>query len=207
MDLGFIKALQQEWPTLSAAPWSAVIIAVISASISASVTFGIAKLFYGGTLSTLRERLQLFQDRLQGASPDEAKAKIEYLQRTIQDLQGTIKSTIGAKWEPLTNDEIISLSAKVNALEKRRIQIMYGNQLGKDLAQSISDAFTKAGWPVVFSEGGGLGIGVSTGPGNRMAYTLKQAIEATTKLKVVLVRPEELDNPGIVFVAVGINSN
>jgi hypothetical protein len=203
MELGFFKALQQEWPTLSAAPWSAVIIAVISWSVG----FGCAKLFYGGTLSTLRERLQLYQDRLQGASPDEAKAKIEDLQRTIQDLQGTVKSTIGAKWEPLTNDEIISLSANVNALEKRRIQIMYGNQLGKDMAQSISDAFTKAGWPVIFCEGGGLGIGVSTGPGNGMAYILKQAIEATTKLKVALVRPEEPDIPDIVFVAVGINPN
>lgn len=203
MDLGFIGALEHEWPSLRAAPWSMVIIATIAGGAG----FGLAKLFYSGTLSTLRERLQLYQDRLQGASPDEAKAKIEELQRTIQDLQGTVKSTIGAKWEPLTRDEIIALSVKVSTLEKRRIQIMYGNQLGKDLAQNMSDAFTKAGWPVVFVEGGGLGIGVSTGPGSGMAYTLKQAIEATTKLKVELLKPEELDHPEIVYVAVGINPN
>ena len=196
MELGFIKTLQQEWPTLSAAPWSVAIVAIICLSVG----FGIARLYYGGTLLTLRERLQLYQDRLQGASPDEAKAKIDALQRTI-DL------TIGTRWEPLTNNEIISLSAKVSALEKRRLRVMYGNQLGKELAECIFDAFFKAGWPVDFTEGGGLGVGISTGRGNGMANTLKQVIEATTKLKVGLVGADEPDNPDFVFVGVGINSN
>jgi hypothetical protein len=69
-----------------------------------------------------------------------------------------------------------------------------------------ADAFTKAGWiEVIFSEGGGLGIGVSTGRGNGMALTLKRAIEASTKFKVASFGPDEPDNPGIVFVGVGTN--
>jgi hypothetical protein len=56
-----------------------------------------------------------------------------------------------------------------------------------------------------FSEGGGLGVGVSTGRGNGMAFDLKRAIESATRLKVGSIGENEKDTPGIVFVSVGIN--
>ncbi len=85
---------------------------------------------------------------------------------------------------------------------------MYSNYLGIDLAQSIADAFKAGGWDDLnFSEGGGLGTGVSTGRGNGMAMTLKKAIESTTKFKVASFGPDEPDREGSVFVAVGINPN
>jgi|SRR6516165_7764416 hypothetical protein len=134
-----------------------------------------------------------------GNSPDQAKSKIEELEKRV-------KETIGSRWESLTKDEAARLSAAVAKLEKRRIQVMYANQ-GKALARSIADAFEAAGWnDMHFSEGGGLEVGLSTGRGNGMALRLKEAIEVSTRFKKVhSFGPTEPDIPGIVFVGVGIN--
>jgi hypothetical protein len=60
MDIGLIKTLQQEWPTVSAAPWSFAIIFTGALVLG----FGVAALLWRGVVSTLRERLNLCQDRL-----------------------------------------------------------------------------------------------------------------------------------------------
>jgi hypothetical protein len=196
MDITFIKTLQQEWPTVSGAPWSFAIISAVAIGLG----FGVATLWWSGTVSTLRERLSLYQDRLQGASPDEAKARIDTLEERV-------RNTIGSKWEPLTRDEITKLTSAVSGLQKRMIQIMYSNYLGRDLAESIANAFRIGGWgDMSFSEGSGLGVGVSTGLGNGMAVTLKGAIESSTKLQVRVIDADKPDNLRVVFVAVGIRA-
>jgi hypothetical protein len=69
MDFGIVKTLQAEWAALTAAPWSFVTIAAIALGVG----FTVASMYYGGTVATLRERVQFFQDRLQGVSPDQVK--------------------------------------------------------------------------------------------------------------------------------------
>jgi hypothetical protein len=63
MDLGPIKAVRDEWPVVKTAPWSFLIVAIVSAGIG----FGVATLWWSGTVSTLRERLSFAQDKLQVA--------------------------------------------------------------------------------------------------------------------------------------------
>lgn len=189
-----IKTLQAEWPAVSAAPWSFAIIACLAVGIG----FAAATFYFGGTISTLRERLALYQDRLNGATPDQAKAKIDALEEVI-------RNTVGGAWHPLTTQQSDRLTNLVKDLPKRRIQIMYSNYRGRDLAQSFADAFKKAGWTdVLFSEGGGLGDGISTGRGNGMAATLASAIKRATNMQVNRHGEDEPDQPGSVFVAVGI---
>jgi hypothetical protein len=198
----WIVKLLEQWDTVKAAP----IPFTIAIIIAAAIIWVAVEWSYRGILGSKNAQIELqdrqladYRDKLKGASPEEAKAKIDAL-------ESTIRTTIGSRWKPLTQDESARLTAAVAPLPKRRIQVMYGNQLGKDLAQSIADAFTKAGWTeVIFSEGGGLGIGVSTGRGNGMALTLKRAIETATKFKVASFGPDEPDVPSIVFVGVGIN--
>jgi hypothetical protein len=155
---------------------------------------------YGREISLLKQQLADYKDKLNGATPDQAKAK-------IADLERRVNLTIGSKWEPLSKDESSRLTAAVAKLTPRKIQVMYVNQLGRSLAQSIADAFVAAGWSDMhFSEGGGLGIGVSTGRGNGMALKLKEAIETSTRFNTVhSFGPTEPDYPGVVFVGVGIN--
>jgi hypothetical protein len=93
------------------------------------------------------------------------------------------------------------------AMPKHRVQLMYVNQSGKPLTDTLYEAFNKAGWSdqITYGDGGGSSLGIIAGPGASNAKTLKEAIESTTKLKVSLDKPTV---PGIdlVYLFVGINS-
>jgi hypothetical protein len=151
-----------------------------------------------GQIELQDRQLADYKQKLDGASPDQAKAKIDALEEKV-------KYTIGNRWPVLTSEETTKLAAAISPLDKRPISILYANYLGKDLAQNIADVFKNAGWKIQnFSEGGGLGYNISTGRGNGLALTLKAAIEASTKFKVESFGPTEADSPYLVFVAVGI---
>jgi hypothetical protein len=197
----WMQDLTAGWPMIRAnLPTFFVIVVLIAGAVWIVVNWS-----YSGVLASKNSQIELqdrqladYRDKLKGATPEEAKAKIDAL-------EDKVRNTIGDRWDILTKDEFSKLVELVAPLPKRRIQVMYVNYLGKDLARSFADAFEKAGWPeVVFSEGGGLGEGIGTGRGDGMALTLKAAIESATKFKVSSFGPTEADSPGIVFVAVGI---
>jgi hypothetical protein len=197
----WMQDLTEGWPMIRAnLPTFFVILVLIIGAVWVAFNWS-----YGSVLASKNGQIELqdrqladYRDKLKGATPEEAKAKIDALEEKVHN-------TIGYRWDVLTKDEFLKLVDLVAPLSKRRIQVMYVNYLGKDLARSFADAFERAGWPeVVLSEGGGLGEGVGTGRGNGMALTLKAAIESATKLKVSSFGPTEPDLPGIVFIAIGI---
>jgi hypothetical protein len=199
----WLSKIAQEWAVIQSAPLSFITVCAIAAAGIWIIVRGIYSIRLAnkdGEISLLTRQRDDYKDKLGGASPDQAKAKIDALEKRLA-------LTTGSHWMPLTSDESARLSAAVGGLQKRRIQVMYVNQLGKELAQSIADAFTRAGWADVhFSEGGGLGVGISTGRGNGMAFKLKDAIEGATRFKKVeSYGPDEADARSTVFVGVGIN--
>jgi hypothetical protein len=197
----FIKYVLGEFRMISEAPLSFA--TCIAASLL--VIWFAMDWRYGGVINNKDSELSLakaqrddYRDKLGGATPDQAKAKIEALERTIG-------MTIGAKWEPLNKAEIAALAEKIKSIPKVRMQIMYENALGKDLAQSLFEAFKAADWDGAWlSTGSGFGDGVLAGRGTR-AVALKAALESTTKIKVnVMDADKEID---IIILGVGINSN
>jgi hypothetical protein len=151
-------------------------------------------------ISSLRTQRDEYKDKAGGASPDEVKSK-------LGELAEMSRYTVGAKWPPLTDRQIAELGMKFAEIPKRRIQVMYSNYRGKDLAQNFADILKQAGWTDIhFSEGGGLGFGVSTGRGDGAAIALKKAIEQATEFKVGSFGPDEPDASSVCFIAVGINT-
>jgi hypothetical protein len=122
-------------------------------------------------------------------------------------LERMVALTIGSRWTPLNEAEIAALSTRLTDIPKIRVQIMYENALGKELAQSFYEAFKLAEWGgAALGIGSGLGHGVTIGQGSGTAtIALKSAIEATTQLKVAIVRPDQPQWPWVVFLAVGVN--
>ena len=157
-----VKLLEQ-WAVVTAAPIPFAIAVVVAAGlIWLAVGWSYSTVLSGKSAQIELQDRQLadYRDKLKGATPEEAKAKIDAL-------EDKVRNTIGDRWEVLTKDESDKLVSLIAALPKRRIQVMYVNYLGKNLAKSFADAFEQAGWTdVVFSEGGGLGYGISTGRGN-----------------------------------------
>lgn len=181
----------------------AVIIVTIIVGVWLVLAFSYSSLLASknGQIELLDRQLADYREKLKGATPAEAKAKIDALEEKVQN-------TIGNKWQPLTTGQSTKLTSLVKSLPKRRIQVMYSNYLGKDLAQNIAGAFTQAGWTDMhFGEGGGLGYGLSTGRGVGMALTLKQVLEEVTNYKVSIHGETEAEIPEFVFVAVGIKND
>src|ERR1700726_4068447 len=80
---------------------------------------------YGGIITNKDSEIVLaksqrddYRDKMGGATPDQAKARVDALEHTV-------RMTIGARWEPLTKAEIAVLVPKLKAIQKSRIQIMY----------------------------------------------------------------------------------
>ncbi|WP_245309164.1 hypothetical protein [Bradyrhizobium retamae] len=138
-----------------------------------------------------------YKTKLSGATPEQAKDKIESLEQTIRKMVGT-------SWAPLTRPQIANLAAKLKEIQKGRAQIMYENHLGKELAQNIFEAFREAGWSEAWlSTGSGLGEGVVVGWSSR-AEAVKAALEAVAKLPV-WAKDTEKEVPDLIIVGIGIN--
>jgi hypothetical protein len=193
----WIAKLLQEWPLVAAAP---IPFAIALVSIAAAILLAVA-LFYRGVLNKRADR-QLLNH---GDRPGKATAEDE----NTDGLERMVALTIGSRWTPLNEAEIAALSTRLTDIPKIRVQIMYENALGKDLAQSFYEAFKLAEWGgAALGIGSGLGYGVTIGQGSGTAtITLKSAIEATSQLKVAIVRPDQPQWPGVVFLAVGVNSS
>jgi hypothetical protein len=120
----WIAKLLEQWAVVTAAPIPFAI-AIVGGAAVIWLAIGLA---YRGVLSKNAQidfqDLSAHLDKLTGAPPEEAKAKID-------DLERMVASTIGSRWEPLNEVEIAALSAKLTDIPKIRVQIMYENALGR----------------------------------------------------------------------------
>jgi hypothetical protein len=195
-----VEWFSKNWSVLTSAPWVFVTFAVIA--LGMGYMFG--TWFKNGEISILERRVAEYEKKV--GSPDEAKTKIDRLEGELAGLNKILGVTVGQPWTPLSSQEIADLSVKLIALPKHRIQLMYLNQLGKGLAETLFQAFTRAGWSgVTLSDGGGNHLGIIAGAGTNMAGSIKAAIESTTKLKISLDKPNAAEFGDLIYLFVGIN--
>ena len=193
----WIAKLLQEWALVAAVP---IPFAVALVGIAAAILLAVGWSCRGVLRKRADRRRSDHRDR-----PGRATAEEE----NTDALDRMVALTIGSRWTPLNEAEIAALSTRLADIPKIRVQIMYENALGKELAQSFYEAFKLADWGgAALGIGSGLGHGVTIGQGSGTAtIALKSAIEATTQLKVAIVRPDQPQWPGVVFLAVGVNSS
>ncbi len=196
MDLA--KYILGEFSVIRGAPIAFMLsIVAVGSLIFYLMTWG-----YGRENSYLRTQLDDYKEKLKGATPQEARDRIDQLEKMAN-------LVIGKRWQPLLPAEIAKLSEQLKPIVNHfMVQIMYENALGQELAQTIVDAFNKAGWTrYTFMPGSGLGAGLSTGVGSDATLKLKSAIEASTTYKVSVSRPSQAQHSDFIYLAVGVNSN
>lgn len=167
---------------------------------------------YGRENSYLRTQLDDYKEKLKGATPQEARDRIDAL-------EAAAKATIGKRWEPLSSSEIDSVADRLKSLSITNAQISYENDLGKALADSLAMAFKKAGWQNVQTFTGGTKVdpGIAIGFGE-IGSSAKQEIERFTSLRFSSLTDSRIkhmpgDPPGTtrapdyVRIAIGIRSN
>jgi hypothetical protein len=155
---------------------------------------------YGRENSYLRTQLDDYKEKLKGATPQEARDRIDQLEKLSNEV-------IGKRWQPLTPAQIDKLAEELKPfLNTVKVSIMYENSLGKSLAESVDIAFDKAGWTNrSLGTGSGLGPHLSVGVGSNNALKLKKAVEAATGYRIDASRPQEPEWSGLIYFAVGIN--
>jgi hypothetical protein len=127
----------------------------------------------------------------------------------LAELHSRVGTVIGGKWDPLTSTQIVSLRQKLDSMNRidssgkaPRIQVMYENAFGKDLAGSIALAFEAAKWDVMLGPGSGFENGIKVGPG-QVGQQLKDIIIGITGVKdVAALRPQEQDSD-LHFIGIG----
>jgi hypothetical protein len=127
----------------------------------------------------------------------------------LAELRSRVGVVIGGKWQSLSSSQIAALREKLNSLAKvdstkaaPRIQVMYENSFGRDLASSIALAFEAARWDARLSPGSGFETGIKIGPGP-VGLQLRDIFRETTGITAVSVlRPEEEDR-NFYFIGVG----
>jgi hypothetical protein len=190
-----LAELLQEWALAAGVP---IPFAVAFVGIAAAILLAVGWSCRGVLRKRADPRRSDHRDRSGRATVEE---------ENTDALDRMVALTIGSRWAPLSEAEIVALSTRLADIPKIRVQIMYENALGKELAQSFYEAFKLAEWGgAALGIGSGLGHGVTIGQGSGTAtIALKSAIEATTQLKVAIVRPDQPQWPGVVFLAVGVN--
>jgi hypothetical protein len=90
--------------------------------------FGVSTLWWTGTVSALRERVSLYQDRLQGASPDQAAQKIKTLTEQVEALQSKERARAAKEWPPLTPKQIAKWAIRLSKYKPSFLAscILYG---------------------------------------------------------------------------------
>src|SRR5215216_273339 len=131
-----IEWLSKNWGALSSAPLVFMTFAVIAAGIG----YAVGTWFKNGEISILERRVAEYEKKV-GSSPDEAKSKIDRLEGELAGLNKVLGVTVGTNWTPLTSHEVADLSLKLMDIPKHRVQLMYLNQLGKPLAETLHQAF------------------------------------------------------------------
>src|SRR5229473_605963 len=125
--------------------------------------------------------IALYKEKLSGASPTEAKAKIDALQAQIDRL-------VAGRWPPLTNEQAQLIRSELKGLSHQRIVLMNDDADGRDLEKSFIVVFEELGWTtrqdrLAF---GRAAEGITIFPKTVASAQLTEAMEKHTGFKVLL---------------------
>jgi hypothetical protein len=155
--MDFIDRIAAEWLVISGAPFSFLAaIAVI-----AIVIFAFMNWWHGGTITTLEQRLKLKEDQLEdyknkldGRTPDEAKARLDALETRLSNIEP----------RRLNDTQINELSLAVSKI-KGQIAIAHDMAApeSRHLAGALVRAFGNGGWKVETPQVAGISNAPSGG--------------------------------------------
>ena len=147
---------------------------------------------YKGIIDAKDGIIALYKERLNGATPDQAKAKIDELEQRVKRLSAF-------SWTPLTPHEKSALRSHLANLKPGQIYVHCSGSDCVDLATDFVELLSQVGWHVQKVSGSFFGIanGIVVSPDNLVSRRLKEAIEMSTALTPQISGPQDQSNQAI----------
>jgi hypothetical protein len=146
-----------------------------------------------------RERtIALYRNRLDGASPDEAKAKIDSLEGQIWTLKDRV-------WPKLPPAAVADLENSLTTQDPpKQISILPQDIDSIFLARDLVDAFTRIGWTAKQDISmNGVPDGLSVWPDNELGRAVRDALDKATGAQVAIREDKYARENGNIAIGIG----
>jgi hypothetical protein len=164
----------------------------------AGVMWWIMSWRYSGIIRSRERTIALYKNRLDGASPDEAKAKIDSLEGQIWTLKDRV-------WPKLAPAAVAALESSLKTQEApQQIAIVPQDIDSIFLARDLVDAFTRIGWPAKQDTSvNGIPDGLSVWPDNELGNAVRDALDKATGAPVAIREDKYAREHGNVAIGIG----
>jgi hypothetical protein len=165
--------------------------------------FGVSTLWWTGTVSALRERVSLYQDRLQGASPDQAAQKIKTLTEQVEALQSKERARAAKEWPPLTPKQIAKWAIRLSKYKPSFLAVFFTDGNSEAFRESLYEMFREASWqnPTVLNAGNDIGIRILAAENDPIATEFFQLLDELPMQKAY--QHENPPTPGKLQIYIG----
>jgi hypothetical protein len=194
----FIKYVLDEVRVIGDAP------AVFAGAILlvAGVVWWIMSWRYSAIIRNRERIIALYKNRLGGASPDEAKGKIDSLEGQIWTLKDRV-------WPKLPPAAVAGLESALKTQEPpQQIAIVPQDIDSIFLARDLVDAFTRIGWAARQDTSiNGVPDGLSVWPDNELGRAVRDALDKATGTPVAIREDKDARENGNIAIGVGYKVN
>lgn len=150
----FLDHIAREWGVITQAPMTFIAATLVMAALA----YGASRWRFGGTIESLQHRLALkedqladYRDKLKGASPDEARARLDGLESRVEELRAQLNHALREDRFLMPDEARVlcdrlrkyagtqfHVMVETNDRDPNSEQVRFGNQLASIL--------TTAGW-------------------------------------------------------------
>ena len=175
----------------------------------APLVFGAAVLFlgaiiwvalrwrYSGIIERSSRMIALYKERLNGATPDQAKAKID-------SLEGQVVSLKNREWPKLHPAAVADFESVLASQGPHVVSVLPQDRDSSVLARDLVDAFKRIGWKAKRdTNSSDIPDGLSVWPEDDVARAICNALTMATGAVVMLREDQHLKDQGTYVIGVG----
>jgi hypothetical protein len=152
---------------------------------------------YSGVIETKDGIIALYKERLNGASPDQARDKIEGLQAEILALKSR-------EWLPLTATTSTKLKLALKDISPTAVDVFVQDRDGIFLARSLLAALKDIGWQAKQNISmNPLPDGLTVWPENEMGRRMRDALASVLNVPVTLTEDQYVKRKNQIAIGIG----
>jgi hypothetical protein len=152
---------------------------------------------YSVMIEQRNRTIALYKARLNGATPDEAKAKID-------SLEGQVRSLKNREWPKLSPADVADFERILASQEPHGVSVLLQDRDSIFLARDLVDAFNRIGWKAKRDTGiNEIPDGLTVWPEDDVARTISNALTMATGALVVVREDQDLKIQGTYVVGIG----